>query len=182
MNFDTTLLGGCGDDVRIHQSVSIRRPELVRIGRHVSIDEFVVVTTGLELGDHIHIAPHVAIVGGAKGLLKMGHFTNIATGGKIICGSDNFLGDGFITAAGIPEEFRDTQTIAPVVFEDFVNLGANVIIFPGVTLAEGCVIGAGSIVKQSTEPWTIYAGTPAKAIKKRSSENMLRFAKQMGYR
>jgi len=45
-------------------------------------------------------------------------------------------------------------------------IGACVIIFPGVTIGEYTVIGAGSIVTEDVEPYTIVAGNPAKVIRK----------------
>ena len=111
----------------------------------------------------------------------MGHFTNISTGGKIICGSDSFFGEGLVTAPGIPEEFRDDLQIAPVCFENFVNTGANITVLPGVTLGEGSVIAACSLVTKDTEPWTIYMGIPAKPYKIRKKDKMIEFAKRLGY-
>jgi len=181
--YDNTLLKSCGDDVWISNTVSIRRPHLASIGSHVAIDEFFVGTTALELSDYIHISTHVSVIGGEKGLLKMGNFTNIATKGTIICASDSFLGDGLITAPNIPDEYRDTIIAKPIIFEDFVNIGANVTILPGVTLPEGVVIGACSLVRATDElePWTIYVGNPLRAIKKRSKEQMLAHAEALGY-
>ena len=181
MQFDLTKLKQTGRAVYIGENVNIRRPHLVSIGNHVAIDTGFYITTGAELGDHIHIAPYVTIIGGEKGFLKMGHFTNISAGGKIICGSDSFLGEGLITAPGIPEDFRDQLKIAPIVFENFVNTGANITILPGVTLAEGSVIGACSLVTKDTEPWTIYLGVPARPVKLRRKDKMIEFAKRLGY-
>ena len=42
-------------------------------------------------------------------------------------------------------------------------IGANVTILPGVRVADGCIIAAGSVVTIDTEPNTLYAGTPAVA-------------------
>jgi dTDP-4-amino-4,6-dideoxy-D-glucose acyltransferase len=179
--YNLNLLKKVGIDVFISDNVEIRRPQLVSIGDHVAIDSGFYLVTQAEIGDYIHIAPYVHIIGSAAGLLKMGNFTNISLGGKIICGSDNFMGDGLISAPGLPEEYRDSLTIEPIVFENFANTGANVTILPGVTLGEGCVIGANSLVTKNTEPWTIYAGSPAKPIKSRKSENMKEFAKKLGY-
>jgi len=111
----------------------------------------------------------------------MGHFSNISAGSKIICGSDAFLGEGLITAPGIPEEYRDRLIVEPIVFERFANVGCNVVILPGVTLAEGSVIGASSLVTKSTEPWTIYYGTPARPVKSRPKDKMLEYADKLGY-
>lgn len=180
--YDKTLLKTCGDDVHISPLVSITRPELANIGNHVAIDPWLHCTTGLKTGDHVHISSHVSIIGGRTGLLQMGNFTNISTGGRIICGSDGFHGDGLVSAPGIPSELRDTLKIEPIIFEDFVNTGANVTVLPGVRLGEGSVIGACSLVTENTEPWTIYAGIPAKPIGVRPREKMLEYAKKLGYR
>ena len=170
-----------GKDVYISPTVDIKRPQLVIVGSHVAIDSYLYLTTAASIGNHVHISAHVGVIGGKEGKLVMGNFTNISLGGRIICGSDAFLGEGFITAPGIPDKFRDQLKIAPVIFEDYVNTGANVTVLPGVTLAKGSVIGANSLVTQSTEPWTIYAGSPARPIKMRKKEIILEYAKQMGY-
>ena len=49
--------------------------------------------------------------------------------------------------------------------EDEAWIGANVVILPGVTIGRCCVIGAGSVVNSDTEPYSIYAGTPARKIR-----------------
>ena len=54
-----------------------------------------------------------------------------------------------------------------------IMIGANAwvagwsIILPGVTIGEGAVVGAGSVVAKDVEPWTVVVGNPAKFIKKR---------------
>ena len=179
--FDSNLLKSIGFDVLISSNVEIKRPNLVSIGNHVAIDTGFYITTGAEISDYIHIAPYVCVIGGQTGFLKMGHFTNISVGGRIICGSDEFMGEGLISAPGLPQEFRDNLIISPVIFENFVNTGANVTILPGVTLAEGSVIGACSLVTKNTEPWTIYIGVPAKPFKARNKEKMIEYAKRLGY-
>jgi len=44
-------------------------------------------------------------------------------------------------------------------------VGARAIILLGVTIGDGCVVGAGSVVTRSTPPYTLCAGNPAKIIK-----------------
>jgi len=181
MKFNYLLLKKCGLDVVISENVEVIRPQLVEIGNHVAIDSGFYCTTALSTGDYIHIAPQVVIIGGKNASLKMGNFTNISVGGRIICGSDEFLGEGLITAPGIPNQFRDNLIIEPIIFEDFANVGANVTICPGVTLAKGSVIGACSLVTKNTEPWTIYTGIPAKPLKIRRKDKIIQYAKEMGY-
>lgn len=54
-----------------------------------------------------------------------------------------------------------------VVIGDDVWIGAKVIILPGVHIGKGSVIGAGSVVTHNVDAYTIVAGNPAKAIKRR---------------
>ena len=178
--YDYSLLKSVGNDVVISPNAEIRRPNLVRIGNHVAIDT-ACITTAAEIGDYVHIGPYVTIIGGAKGHFTMRHFTNLAAGCRIICVSDRHLGDGLIGPATIPEKYKDALLIGPVTLQNFANVGTNAVIMPGVTLAEGTVIGACSLVTKSTEPWTIYTGIPAKPRKSRPREKMLRFAEELGY-
>jgi len=55
----------------------------------------------------------------------------------------------------------------PIVIEDEVWVAAGVFVFPGVTIARGSVIAAKSIVRQSTEEYGVYAGTPLRFLKDR---------------
>ncbi|NAZ91637.1 acyltransferase [Vibrio toranzoniae] len=48
-----------------------------------------------------------------------------------------------------------------------VWIGANCIILPGVTIGQGAVVAAGSVVTKSLPPYSISAGVPAKVIKMR---------------
>jgi galactoside O-acetyltransferase len=68
-----------------------------------------------------------------------------------------------------------------VKFERFAGCGVNCSIMPGVTLAEGSILGANSLLTKDTEPWTIYVGSPAKPIKMREKETIINNAKKLGY-
>ena len=50
---------------------------------------------------------------------------------------------------------------------------------PGVTLAEGSILGANSLLTKDTEPWTIYVGSPAKPIKIRRRDIILNYVNQI---
>jgi acetyltransferase-like isoleucine patch superfamily enzyme len=56
---------------------------------------------------------------------------------------------------------------APVVIEDDVWLGANVMVLPGVRIGEGAVVGAGSVVTKSIPPMTVAVGNPARVVRER---------------
>lgn len=65
------------------------------------------------------------------------------------------------------EDSHFTLFAMPIVIESSSWVSADVFIGPGVTIAEGCVIGARSSVYKDTEKWMVYGGNPAKIIKKR---------------
>jgi acetyltransferase-like isoleucine patch superfamily enzyme len=167
-----------GEDVNIADFVVIKRPELVTIGNHVAIDSFFYSTTQMEIGDYVHISPHVGVIGGKNGLLKIGNFCFVSLGARLICASEEFFGEGLIGPI-IPAKYHDKIICAPIVFEDHAGVAANVTILPGVTLAEGSVIAANSLVTRSTEPWTIYKGSPAKPYKERKATRMLKYASEL---
>jgi lipopolysaccharide O-acetyltransferase len=59
----------------------------------------------------------------------------------------------------------------PVVIGDNVWLGESVCVLPGVTIGEGCVIGALSVVSKNIPPFSIAVGNPAKVVKKYDFES-----------
>lgn len=167
-----------GTDVRVDSSAQIIRPELIELGSHISIDMCVYFSTSAKLGDYIHIAPQVSIIGGKVASLIMEDFSALATGTRVICASDDFK-QGFLNPF-TPLEFRNVIN-KPVTLKRFAATGVNSVILPGVTMAEGSVLGANSLLTKDTEPWTIYVGSPAKPIGKRDSELILKGAKELGY-
>jgi putative colanic acid biosynthesis acetyltransferase WcaF len=57
--------------------------------------------------------------------------------------------------------------VKSIIIEDGAWVGARVVLLPGVTVASHAVVAAGSVLAQNTEPYTIYAGNPAVAVKRR---------------
>ena len=51
--------------------------------------------------------------------------------------------------------------------ESGVWIGSGAVILPGITLGEGSVVGANSVVTKNTEPYSINVGIPAKLIRYR---------------
>lgn len=169
-----------GQDVIIHKSVEITRPDLCFIGNHVALDYGFYCTTKLVIGDYVHISPHVAVIGGKKTGLYIRDFCFISTGAKMICGSETFEGNGLIGPV-IPDEYKEDQILEPITLERFAGVCANSTVMPGVTLAEGSILGANSFLKHNTEPWTIYVGSPARPIKLRKKEKLYEYAAKLGY-
>jgi acetyltransferase-like isoleucine patch superfamily enzyme len=56
-------------------------------------------------------------------------------------------------------------TAAPIVIEDKVFVGMDSLILKGVTVGEGSVVGAGSVVSQDVPPRTVVVGNPATVVR-----------------
>lgn len=59
---------------------------------------------------------------------------------------------------------------APVVIEDNVFIFSNALIMPGVTIHEGAIVLAGSVVTKDVPAWNVVGGNPARIIRKRTTE------------
>jgi putative colanic acid biosynthesis acetyltransferase WcaF len=75
----------------------------------------------------------------------------------------------FLCAASHDFEHPDHPlTTAPITLGANVWLAADVFVAPGVSIADGVVVGArSSVFGDLEEPWTLYAGSPARPIRKR---------------
>ena len=69
------------------------------------------------------------------------------------------------TTIGNKQLSDGTFSKAPII-EDNVDIGSNVVILGPITIGEGSVIGAGSVVIKDVEPYSLVVGNPAKCIKK----------------
>ncbi len=55
-----------------------------------------------------------------------------------------------------------------------VRIGQNAVILPGVHIGDGAIIGAKSVVRSNAEPYTIVAGNPAKPMRKRFDDELIK--------
>lgn len=102
---------------------------------------------------------------------------SISGNGKIIIGSYFHSGTGcqiitsFHNYEGKEIPYDDTFLYKDVIIEDCVWLGNNVIILGGVTIGEGAIIQAGSVVCKSIPPYAIAGGHPAQTFKYRNQDH-----------
>jgi len=63
---------------------------------------------------------------------------------------------------------KDWNTVKskPIVIENNVWVGFDSVILSGVTIGEGAIVGARSVVRNDVEPWTVVAGNPAVVVKR----------------
>lgn len=101
--------------------------------------------------------------------LKIGDFVSIAEGVQFILGGNH--GYNSITTFPFKVEFNKHKVEAlskgPIVICDDVWIGMNAIILSGITINQGSVIAAGSVVTKDIPPYAIVGGNPARIIKYR---------------
>jgi acetyltransferase-like isoleucine patch superfamily enzyme len=95
------------------------------------------------------------IVGAGMDQLTIGDNVAIAYRACLAMGSHDMLSPSFAGVTG------------PIVIEDHVFIGTSAIILHGVTLGEGTVVTAGSVVTKSTPPYSIVRGNPAQVVGRR---------------
>ena len=74
-----------------------------------------------------------------------------------------------MTNPTVPAQYKKERKAAIKIGRHCI-IGTNSIVFPGVDLAEGCSVGAMSMVTKSTEPWSVYSGVPATKLKARKTD------------
>jgi len=111
-----------------------------------------------------------------QSVIKIGN--NVGISGSVIsCNSSIIIGDNVLIGSGVLITDNDAHSInpifrkvqaknksAPILIENDVFIGARSIILKGVTLGQGCVIGAGSVVASNVDAFSIVVGNPAKKI------------------
>lgn len=168
----------CGPTVEIFEPVAILGAEQISLGNYVRMSEFAAVAGGMGLwvGNFVHIASQTCISGG--GVCVLEDFVGVCAGAKIVTGSDDVFGGGIPTPT-IP---RHLHAKYRSLYRSFVHcrahsfIGTNASILPGVTVGEGAVIATGAVVTRDVAPWTVVAGVPAKVVRERPREAVLRSA------
>lgn len=160
-----------GIDVRLSRKTSLYGVENISIGNHVRIDDYCILSGNITIGNYVHVNPFTGIYAGKAGVI-LEDFANLASRITIYAVSDDYSGE-YMTSPLLPEEVTNIKQ-APVKIGKHVIIGTCSTILPGVVIAEGCAVGAMSLVKKNCSSWGIYAGVPCKRIKERS-KNLLKF-------
>lgn len=107
----------------------------------------------IEIGNNTIIGWYCWLDG--RGGIKIGNNVGISSWSKLITGSHNINDPLF---RGV---FR------PIVVEDYAYIFTGAIILQGVTIGEGAIVMAGSVVQKNVKPWTIVGGVPARVLGER---------------
>ena len=139
-------------------------PHVVDLGNHCKIRDFAFIFAGegVKIGEYTDIQPHTIIWGGGETIIG----DRVSTGPGTV-----FLSATYSHAPGLKmvDDMEEGQTKVlggKLIVGNDVYIGARSIIMP-VTIGEGVVIGAGSMVTKDCDPWGIYVGNPARKVDER---------------
>ena len=123
------------------------RPILMRkmgckVGKECFIGDYVRIDLGH--ADMITLEDHVSIAAGVRLLCHQRDFSNYKVG-------DDYMDLGYI--------------VKPIVLKKGCLVGMDSFVMPGVTIGEGAVVGAGSLVTKDVPAWSVATGRPAKVVK-----------------
>lgn len=119
--------------------------------------------SGIEMGHHVDLNHGVLILGSTRKPPVLILKDRVDVGPYV-----TFLTTSYPTHSVLrshPEMEDQINMFGPIVVEEDVWIGAGAIIFPGVRIGRGAVLGAGSVVKNDVDPWTVVAGTPARRLR-----------------
>ena len=133
------------DKTRVSDTVYFEHPDRIRIENNVYVGHYCIldgsgwltIEEGCQVGHSVHILTHSSHI--AIRLLGS-HYTDIGDGEKV----------GFVAE--------------PVWIKKYSFIGIRATILMGVTIGQGAVIGAGSLVISDVDDYQIVAGVPAKVI------------------
>ena len=157
-----------GENVLLSRNASVYNAGAIDLGSHVRIDDFCVLSAGaggIAIGSFVHVAVYASMIG--AGRIRLEDYSCLSGRVAVYSSSDDFSGE-HLTNPMVPEQYRGVVS-ADVVVGRHALVGAGSIVLPGVTIGEGAAIGAMSLVRSDCEPFSIYAGVPARRIKSRAS-------------
>lgn len=115
---------------------------------------------GCKVGKGCFIGDYVRIDAGHADMITLEDSVSIASGTRLLCHqrdfSDYCVGDDYMKLGYI---------VKPIVLKRGCLIGMESFVMPGVTVGEGAVVGAGSMVVKDIPAWTVAVGRPAKVIR-----------------
>ncbi|MEK3977455.1 CatB-related O-acetyltransferase [Psychrobacillus sp. FSL K6-2836] len=112
--------------------------------------------------------------------LIIGNYVCIASGVIILMGGNNNHHPEWITVYPFVEQIESSyEPKGNTIIENDAWIGMNAMIMPGVTIGEGAIVAAGSVVAKDVPPYTIVGGNPAKEIKKRFTDKEIEKLQEM---
>lgn len=115
---------------------------------------------GCKVGKGCFIGDYVRIDLGHADMITVEDSVSIASGTRLLCHQRDFtdyrVGDDYMKLGYI---------VKPIILKKGCLVGMESMVMPGVTIGEGAIVGAGSLVTHDIPAWTIATGRPAKVVR-----------------
>lgn len=115
---------------------------------------------GCHVGNGCFIGDSVKIDAGHSDMIFLEDSVSIAGGTRLLCHQRDFT-DYYVGS----DYLKLGYTIKPIILKKGCLIGMESFVMPGVTIGEGAIVGAGSLVTKDVPAWTIATGRPAKVVK-----------------
>lgn len=121
---------------------------------------FILRRMGCKVGKGCFMGDYVRIDTSHPDMITIEDNVSIASGSRLLCHQRDFsdfcVGDDYMKLGYV---------VKPIVLKKGCLVGMESFVMPGVTIGEGAIVGAGSLVTKDIPAWTIAAGRPAKVLK-----------------
>lgn len=121
---------------------------------------FILRRMGCKVGKGCFIGDYVRVDTSHTDMITVEDNVSIASGSRLLCHQRDFsdfcVGDDYMKLGYV---------VKPIVLKKGCLVGMESFVMPGVTIGEGAIVGAGSLVTKDIPAWTIAAGRPAKVVK-----------------
>lgn len=153
-NYQTLNQVEVGDGVKIYGFVNAYH---CKIGAGTKVGTFVEIQRGVEIGENCKISSHSFLCEGVK------IEDNVFIGHNV-----TFVNDRYPRATNLDGSIQTESdwTLESTLVKKGASIGSSVTILCGITIGEGALIGAGSVVTKDVPAHAVVAGNPAKQIKK----------------
>lgn len=158
-----------GKDVKVSDKAVFYNPNKITIGNRSRIDDFCILSAGhggIVIGNNVHISAYALILG--KGKVSIGDFSALSVRTSVFSSNDDYSGN-FMVNPTVDIHYTNVK-YGDVNIGKHVIIGSGSIILPQVNIEEGVAVGALTLVKEDCKRFRLYAGIPAKLVKKRSDK------------
>lgn len=131
-----------------------------RVGRSFHVGQSVSIGPGFVAGDYVYVGPHSQL----SPQVHLGHYSSLSAYVAIV-GSDHNYDN-----PGVPIIFSGRPPSCVTTIGADVLIGHGAILLRGITIGNGAVVGAGSVVTKDVPPYAIVVGLPAKILRYRFDE------------
>jgi len=147
----------------IHPSSDVQSKQ---IGEGTRIWQYVVILPSAVLGKDCNICSHCFI----ENRVVVGNRVTVKCGVQLWDGvtleDDVFVGPNATFTNDLQPLSRNASaTLLPTLIKKGASIGANATILPGLTIGEGAMVGAGSVVTKDVPPRTLVVGNPARIVR-----------------